>query len=357
MPVNLILTFTQCTRSALSTLPPSRSYSANFAYQAGQTPCNTPLIATSRQSLQVVDPGSAPAPQPVITTVQITFTDCDSPTSKASARISQISASANSEAIWSIDKASNATAVSLKRGQYAVVSYKVTATRGAPRVGYSVSGTVVVSPGAVTVGAQPSVRSVTLQLSSGGSGAATCSPPSSDGSVECKFDRVPFTVKGPATTPTGGTATAQAMLDNGQTVLTAPQQFDFTQALQGATAGALANLTDTFDRGDVVAARAAGVTVEWDSNSNSKPPSDDEAPVTLSDTRVFEYSLRIGGMRKCGGWTLWNTARLLPINSSQGAVTDRNSLLVEVQGCPQPLEATMGLFTTWEVIRGWDWLG
>lgn len=256
--------------------------------------------------------------------------------------ITEISALAESDATWTLQKASNATVLRLGRGQSATVSYKVTATRWAPRVHYSVSGVVTVSPS--PNGAPAAISSVSITLSSGDSAPALCSPvPNGDGSRECRFGAVPYSSQGMA--PAAGTAVAAAVLADGRSSASPARPFDFTLTPQGLVAGGRADLTDTFDPGALAAAEAGGVSIVY--NALLKPPGEDEIPLTLSDTGAFEYTVNIT-VRKCGRWTLPNTANLAPLGGSiQAPIVARHSLTIEVQGCPLPVEAAMGILSTY----------
>jgi hypothetical protein len=69
--------------------------------------------------------------------------------------------------------------------------------------------------------------------------------------------------------------------------------------------------------------------------------------LALSDATAFEYTARVGGMGHCGRWRIRNVARLAPRGGGgQAPLAAAADVDVSVEGCPLPLEAAMGLYTT-----------
>jgi hypothetical protein len=392
---------------------PAASYTASFKFDPARTPCDAPLTATSTQRLVVDSPGNTPAPPPVTTKVTVTFQNCPggapaaasspmpapAPTPApapapvdasggAAARFSEVWPVAGYEFPWALEKVANATSVTLARGGAAAVQYRVTATRLPPRPAFHVSGSLIVtvppppapapppSPppgGGAAAGAKllpllpaapAGVPQVSLKLSSGDAAGGNCSagvrdPLDGRVTTTCRFRRLPFTV------PPGGNLTAllaapaavsaEVLLSDGRRLAVPPTPFALPALPPppAPSAGGDAELTDSFDEEQLEAMEAAGL--KWSVDKAAKPPPADEStpPAQLNDTRSFSYAAQLSGVKRCGAWTLPSVAVLTPRGPGRGGpgvpVVAESGLAVIVQGCPLPLEAAMGLFTTYEV--------
>jgi hypothetical protein len=386
----------------------TRSYTATFKAPSPTTPCGTPLSATNTARLVLDNAGGLQAPPPATTTVAVTFDGCTGGAAAAAAspggapqqvntataagvgqapsgvmaRFGQVVPITNVEAAWNLVKTSNATSVVLQRGELGGVLYQVKVARAPPRPRYAVSGTVAVLPGGSSGPAM--VSTARVRLSSGDAAPAVCVLVPADNSTVCRFERLAFTQQAPPAgvaaaaaggAPVSATATAEIALTNGQRLTAGPAAFDFPALSQvdrqAANAFATAALTDSLITDEIDAAAAAGIQLEiMNLPGEVKPPAVGEgAPLIINSTRAaFNYTLRVGGGRRCGSWGLTNTARLAPIGEvgaglfggpggEVAVLEERSDLTIVVEGCPMPLDATMGLIMTNEVGRrsflGW----
>jgi hypothetical protein len=286
-----------------------------------------PLTAVNTASLVVDNPGDAPLPAPQATLATIAFTGCQK---RSAARVAQLVPRINATISWELTKSANTSALRLRPGEAGVVAYTITVGRKPPAVAYYVSGAAFASPKDGALGGPPlPVKSMRVKLSSGDEGAATCMPPVPDGATPCRFDSIPYTIGTVA--PLAGTATVEVMLEDGTTVTSSPAPFDFTGVPVNAAEGSRAALTDTFEAAGLAAARAAGLRVE--STPVRKPPSAADAPLLVAEAGVFAYNVRVKAGQQCGRFKLVNTAKLEPLGGSQGPLTARAGLAVEVEGC------------------------
>ncbi|KAI8467769.1 MAG: hypothetical protein J3K34DRAFT_429537 [Monoraphidium minutum] len=304
------------------------SYTADFKFVDGKTPCNIPLTAVNMQRLYVMEPGDAPLPEPATTSATITFTGCKT---RTAGRFARLVPAAAAQYDWALTKTGNASRIRVKTGETAGVKFRVDVKRPRPAISYTVSGSVFVSPEGGALGGKPlDVASVTVFMSAGGSANAYCLDPMPDGARECKFDGVSHSITGVA--PLAGSMTADVRLKDGSVVKVPAEKFDFTALPLNFAAGRSAELTDSFAGPAFVAAAAAGLRVDQDPRYKA-PGGGDAVALTLEDARRFDYVVKFGGKAKCGVYKLENVARLAPLKSKQKPLEARWPLEVEVYGC------------------------